>query len=233
MEKKRIRNQLRGNEKMGSFVQKELSQVLEAIQRAADKYDLDAKEIKERVALLNGAEEEANEQILFYALNNISMDQPNWTFVAAQAYLNELYEHAAKNRGYDPSQKYGDFYGLMKTLTEKGIYSRDLLASYSKQEVEELETEMNPDRDHLFNYIGLFLLADRYLARDHDRNMYELPQERFMIIAMHLMKNEERSKRLELVKEAYWALSQFVHDCGDTDTSKCRKKLWSTLLLFY
>lgn len=193
---------------MGSFVQKELSQVLEAIQKAADKYNLDAKEIKERIALLNGTEKEANEQMLFYALNNISMDQPNWTFVAAQAYLNELYEHAAKNREYDPSQKYGDFYGLMKTLTEKGIYSKVLLKSYSKQEVEGLEVEMIPDRDHLFNYIGLFLLADRYLARDHERNIYELPQERFMIIAMHLMKDEERTKRLELVKEAYWALSQ-------------------------
>ena len=28
-----------------------------------------------------------------------------------------------------------------------------------------------------------------------------------MIIAMHLMKNENKSNRLELVKEAYWALS--------------------------
>ena len=135
------------------------------------------------------------------------MDQPNWTFVAAQAYLNELYDLAAKNRGYDPSHKYADFYALMKTLTEKGIYSVDLLASYSEEEVGELATEINPDRDHLFNYIGLFLLADRYLARDHDRNLYELPQERFMIIAMHLMKNENKGNRLELVKEAYWALS--------------------------
>ena len=69
---------------MGLFVQKELAQVLEAIQEAADKYDLDAKEIKERVALLNGTEKEVNEQLLYYALNKISMDQPNWTFVAAR-----------------------------------------------------------------------------------------------------------------------------------------------------
>ena len=192
---------------MGSFVQKERSQVLEVIQEAAEKYDLDVKEIKEQVALLNGNAKEANERLMYYALNKISMDQPNWTFVAAQAYLNELYDLAAKNRGYDSSQKYGDFYRLIKILTEKGIYSADLLATYSQQEVELLETEINPDCDHLFNYIGLFLLADRYLARDHDRNLYELPQERFMIIAMHLMKNENKSNRIELVKEAYWALS--------------------------
>jgi ribonucleoside-diphosphate reductase alpha chain len=192
---------------MGSFVQEDADRILEAIQEAAEKYDLDVKEIKGRVKLLNGNAREANEQVMFYALNKISMDQPNWTFVAARAFLNELYDLAAKNRGFDPSHKYADFYALMKTLTEKGIYSVDLLASYSEEEVGELATEINPDRDHLFNYIGLFLLADRYLARDHDRNLYELPQERFMIIAMHLMKNENKSNRLELVKEAYWALS--------------------------
>ena len=192
---------------MGSFVQKGRSQVLETIQKAAEKYKLDVKEIQEQVALLNGNAQEANERLMYYALNKISMDQPNWTFIAAQAYLNELYDLAAKNRGYDPSHKYADFYALMKILKEKGIYSVDLLDSYSEEEVGELATEINPDRDQLFNYIGLFLLADRYLARDHDRNLYELPQERFMIIAMHLMKNENKSNRLELVKEAYWALS--------------------------
>src|SRR4051812_37850987 len=207
MKSKSIQINLGGNEKMESFVQKERSQVLAEIQKAAEKYDLDVKEIKGRVQLLNGNAQEANEQVMFYALNKISMDQPNWTFVAARAFLNELYDLAAENRGYDPSHKYADFYALMKTLTEKGIYSVDLLASYSEEEVGELATEINPDRDHLFNYIGLFLLADRYLARDHDRNLYELPQERFMIIAMHLMKNENKSNRLELVKEAYWALS--------------------------
>ena len=82
-----------------------------------------------------------------------------------------------------------------------------MLNVYSQQEIAELAAEIVPERDHLFNYIGLFLLADRYLARDHDRNVYELPQERFMIIAMHLMKNEKQVNRLELVKEAYWALS--------------------------
>src|SRR5699024_12709435 len=35
----------------------------------------------------------------------------------------------------------------------------------------------------------------------------ELPQERWMIIAMHLMQDEAEDKRNELVLEAYWALS--------------------------
>src|SRR5699024_10036789 len=56
-------------------------------------------------------------------------------------------------------------------------------------------------------YLGLYTLATRYLATDHDKNIYELPQERWMIIAMYLMQDEDKSKRSSLVEEAYWALS--------------------------
>ena len=192
---------------MDSSVHTDLSLVLDVIQEASEKYNLDVTELKERVAQINRTEIEANGQALLYALNRIGMDQPNWTFLAARLYLQELYETAAKNRKYNRTQKYGDFYTLLQILTEEGIYSSELLNVYSQQEIAELAAEIVPERDHLFNYIGLFLLADRYLARDHDRNVYELPQERFMIIAMHLMKNEKQVNRLEFVKEAYWALS--------------------------
>ncbi|PLR98409.1 ribonucleoside-diphosphate reductase subunit alpha [Bacillus sp. T33-2] len=192
---------------MKTEVQSEQSYVIEVIKEAAKKYGLDAQNLIKRIKDLNGPEQEANQQALFYSLNQIAMDQPDWTFVAAHLYLNELYEKAAANRGYSSSLKYGDFNSLIKRLTEKGIYSGELLGSYNKAEIGELGKEIDAGRDYLFNYIGLFLLADRYLAMDHDRNLYELPQERFMIIAMTIMKNENRPARLELVKEAYWALS--------------------------
>ncbi|HEM1976805.1 TPA: ribonucleoside-diphosphate reductase subunit alpha, partial [Listeria monocytogenes] len=56
-------------------------------------------------------------------------------------------------------------------------------------------------------YNGLYLLATRYLATDSERNVYELPQERWLTIALYLMQNEPKEKRMKLVEEAYWALS--------------------------
>lgn len=185
----------------------DLHEVLETIRQTSEKYSLDTTELQKQISELDISKKEANQQALFYAVNQIAMDQPDWTFVAARLYLNELYQKAAENRGYDSSLKYGDFYGLIKHLTSIGIYSSDLLNLYTKEEMNELTREIIPVRDELFNYIGLFLLADRYLARDHNRNIYELPQERFMIIAMTIMKNEDKDHRLKLVKEAYWALS--------------------------
>ncbi len=188
-------------------LQAEFNYVLESINQVSEKYQLETTELKKRISELNVTEVEANQQALVYAVNQIAMDQPNWTFVAARLYLNELYGKSAKSRGYNRSLKYGDFYRLIKVLTDIGIYSSDLLSLYSKDEIDQLAKEINPDKDLLFNYIGLFLLADRYLAQDHNRNVYELPQERFMIIAMTIMKYEREPIRLQLVKEAYWALS--------------------------
>ncbi|MDQ1145781.1 ribonucleoside-diphosphate reductase alpha chain [Bacillus sp. SORGH_AS 510] len=192
---------------MNTKVQTELDLVLEAIKQAEQKFQIDASGLKKQLSQLEGTATDINDQALLYAVNQIAIDQPDWTFVAANFYLSELYRDAAKNRGYDHTQKYGNFYELIHILTDLGIYSNDLLALYSKDEIHNLAKVIRPEKDHLFNYIGLFLLSDRYLARDYERNIYELPQERFMIIAMTLMKYEKKTIRLQLVKEAYWALS--------------------------
>ena len=175
------------------------------IEEAAEEYKLNIEELKELIA--RGKESDANESALHYALNRIAMDEPDWTFLAARLYLQKLYKEAAENRGYDEKLKYGSFSELVRTLVEKGIYSDELICAYSTSELEEAAREIVPERDHKFNYIGLFLLADRYLARDHERRLYELPQERFLVIALQFMMNEKKDMRMGLVKEAYWALS--------------------------
>ncbi|WP_138416213.1 ribonucleoside-diphosphate reductase subunit alpha [Aquibacillus sediminis] len=192
---------------MSTTIQSELEQVISIIDTVSQQFNIDSSDLKNKLQQQHQGKADPSKEALFYALHHISMDQPNWTFLAAQFYLQELYQQAATNREYNPSLKYGDFYQLLSILTDKGIYSSNLLDTYDQNEIEMLGKEIKPERDQLFNYIGLFLLADRYLAKDHDQQIYELPQERFMIIAMTLMQQEEKSKRIELVKEAYWALS--------------------------
>ncbi|KAA0954946.1 ribonucleoside-diphosphate reductase subunit alpha [Planococcus kocurii] len=183
----------------------EMDAVEKALKRATEVYGLDTRELLERAAKL--AEQAKGEQSLLYALNRITMDEPDWTYVAAELYVSDLYKKAASSRNYSATEKYGDFYELIKALTQVGIYSKELLASYSQEEITEIGQEIEPSRDLLFNYIGLFLLADRYLAKDYEGQLFELPQERFLVIAMTLMQNEPQERRLELVKEAYWAMS--------------------------
>jgi ribonucleoside-diphosphate reductase alpha chain len=147
------------------------------------------------------------DQLIKKVLENIDEANPDWSFVASRLYVHTLYEQAAGNRGYDSDQGYGDFHHLIKILTEKGIYTEQLLKKYTQREIAYFAATIEPERDFLFNYLGLYTLATRYLATDHGKNVYELPQERWMIIAMHLMQDEAPSCRSEYVAEAYWALS--------------------------
>ncbi|WP_188206945.1 ribonucleoside-diphosphate reductase subunit alpha [Alkalibacillus aidingensis] len=160
---------------------------------------------------LHGKEEVSKKQItnelLLRGLENISPSEPDWTYVCSNIYLNQLYKQAASNRGFQSTDKYGPFDQLHKQLTDMNIYSGQILNNYTEKEIKELGEIIDPEKDRLFTYIGLKTLADRYLATDHDGNVFELPQERFLTIAMTLMVNEPKEDRLELVKEAYWALS--------------------------
>ncbi|WP_249869429.1 ribonucleoside-diphosphate reductase subunit alpha [Oceanobacillus saliphilus] len=151
--------------------------------------------------------EKSADILIKIALENIDEGNPDWTFAAARIYMQELYRKAAANRNYHPDNKYGSLYELVEVLTNKGIYASNILSKYTKQEMEHFEKLIDPDRDYLFNYLGIYTIATRYLATDHNKGIYELPQERWMIIAMYLMQDEDRSKRTKLVEEAYWALS--------------------------
>ncbi|UPT58718.1 ribonucleoside-diphosphate reductase subunit alpha [Geobacillus thermoleovorans] len=151
--------------------------------------------------------EQLHQTAILEGLSYIDEDEPDWTFVCARLYLQQLYREAARQRGYDERERYGDFYSLLVALTEQGVYSPLLLERYTKEEIDAIGAFLDPEKDKLFTYIGLRTLADRYLARDYERRLYELPQERFLVIAMTLMANEPPKRRLELVKEAYWALS--------------------------
>lgn len=152
-------------------------------------------------------EEQFEQTLILGCLDRINAVSPQWTYVAARVFLKSIYRISALIRGNDEKRGYGSLWNLMAKLTEMGIYSPHLMESYSKEEIDCLEKMIDPEKDFLFTYIGLVTLSDRYLAKSYSGEYFELPQERFMVIAMSLMANEPKDKRLHLVEEAYWALS--------------------------
>lgn len=157
-------------------------------------------------------EDKVSKKLVQLALESIDIDAPDWTYVAAKELLNSMYKQAQKNRGYS-GKPYGSFYKLISQLSvpQEGqrypVYKPELLEAYTEDEINELGSYIDPSKDRLFSYIGLYLLNDRYLARPNKGEVYELPQERFMIIAMDIMRKEPKEYRLQLIKEAYWAMS--------------------------
>lgn len=161
----------------------------------------------EKMETHTGVSSSLYRQLIMEALNGLNAEEPQWTFVASQIYLKELYEEVMINRAEAEKRPYTNLYGLISKLVSLNIYDDTILSAYSKEELENAENMIDPTRDKLFTYIGLKTLADRYLAKGFNHEIYELPQERWMLIALFLMRDENPSNRLQLVEEAYWALS--------------------------
>lgn len=130
----------------------------------------------------------------------------DWQYVASRLLLYDLYKESGINRKYNKIG-YDKFYELIETLTEQNIYGKYILENYTKEDILELEKYIKPERDYLFNYDGLSLLNNRYLAKDLENKTMELPQDRFMIIAMHLA-IPEKEKKVFYAKKFYDLMSQ-------------------------
>lgn len=140
------------------------------------------------------------------ALSFLDEQEPFWTFVAARIYLAEVYSQQAERRNTTADAVYTKFAENVRILAKKGIYNLSIMESYSNEELEQLGNLLVAKRDFLFTYIALKTLLDRYVAKDFNKDIVELPQERWLVIAMSLMK-DEKENRLEKIKEAYWAMS--------------------------
>ncbi|EHP6530871.1 ribonucleoside-diphosphate reductase subunit alpha [Listeria monocytogenes] len=198
-----------GNRKL-PFDKSRLDGYLEKIHEEFPKLDLE--DYKRKVFnFVEKKEDYAADELVDYLIREAEartdIHIPEWEHFAARLYLNKLYKKASKNRFYNDDDKYGSYVGLQESLGERGIYSGNILKNYSKEDLIAAGKLIDPEKDKLFTYNGLYLLATRYLATDSERNVYELPQERWLTIALYLMQNEPKEKRMKLVEEAYWALS--------------------------
>ncbi|MFZ2151586.1 MAG: ribonucleoside-diphosphate reductase subunit alpha [Minisyncoccia bacterium] len=82
-------------------------------------------------------------------------------------------------------------------------------------DLEALAEVLEPSRDHYFEYMGLEILHSRYLLEDMETKCpYETPQMFWMRIAMGTALNEAPEKRMEVVKEFYYVLSEFLYTPG-------------------
>lgn len=209
------------------------AQLLREIQEVLSRFShLDGTRFLERTlrAVRQDPEHDPYDYAVRNALDEIRIGAEDWTYVAARLYLRKLYREAAENRGYayDPERPYQNFPELVRTLHALGVYSDAILKAYSPEELELAGTWLDPKKDELFTYLGLLTMSTRYLARDKEGRTFELPQERYLVIALYLMQKEDPARRMDLVREAYWALSNHYMTVA-TPTFANAGKAWGQL----
>ena len=149
----------------------------------------------------------------------ISLDNPNYQFVAARLLLFAIQKQVFNTKWKDKTKDdsldkiYPPLKQLIKSNIEKGLYSGDLISKYSEDELDKLNSYLRHGRDLDFTYAGLQQVVDKYLIQDRSSNtMFETPQYMYMLIAMTLFQNYNghgEKNRLWYIKKYYDASSTF------------------------
>lgn len=201
---------------------------LEAINSESEVYNIDRLKEKLDLIIRPGMDYyDIRDSLIQISLELTTDMEPEWQCIASKLYVYKLYDKVRKNRKLDDNEElYSNLYGFIESLTQQKLYGKYILENYSKEEIEELEKELKPERDFLFTYSGIKLLSERYLVEDFNRDVLELPQQMFMGIAMHLAIPEKKDKRLYWAKRFYDVLSSLKATMATPTMANARKPFY-------
>ena len=164
-------------------------------------------EMNSGLQFFDGIESEQIQNILIKSASDlISLDSPNYQFVAARLLLFSVRKQVFpewSNTGYPKLKDH------VKTCAEAGVYDGGILKKYDDEEWEELNSYIDHQRCYGFTYAGLRQIVDKYLVQDRSTGrVYETPQYMYIMVATTLFQDYPKDKRLDYVKRYYTATSK-------------------------
>ena len=163
-------------------------------------------EMNSNLQFFDGIKTSDIQEILIRSANDlISLDAPNYQFVAARLLLFGLRKAVYNGHpdGHPPLIEH-----VNKCIGKK-VYDSSILSKYTAEEWDKLNSFIDHDRDYLFTYAGIRQVADKYLVQDRSSGeVYETPQFMYMMVAATLFQDDDKFYRLEYVKKYYDAISK-------------------------
>ena len=139
----------------------------------------------------------------------ISLDNPNYQFVAARLLLFAIQKQVFNTKWKD-SEIYPPFIEIIEKNIDLGVYDGTILEQYSIEEIDQLNSYIKHGRDLDFTYAGLQQIVDKYLVQDRStQHVFETPQFMYMLIAMTLFNKYHKENRIDYIKRYYDAISTF------------------------
>ena len=160
-------------------------------------------EMNANIQFYDGMTTKDIQNVLIRSANDlISLETPNYQFAASRLLLYDVRKEAHGQYEYSPLLK------LLLRNVKLGVYDRGIVEKYSKTEIKKLNTWIRRERDLKFTYAGLRQVVDKYLVQDRSTGeLYETPQDMYMMISATLFADYPKKTRLSYVKKYYDAIS--------------------------
>ena len=164
-------------------------------------------EMNSGLQFFDGIETKDIQEILVRSASDlISLETPNYQFVAARLLLYGVYKQVF---GSEWVQGLPSVLDHCYSCVEKGVYDKEITDKYTYEEWTKINSWIDHERDMLFTYAGLRQVVDKYLVQDRSyHEVYETPQYMYMMIAVTLFQNYPKETRLDYVRRYYNAISK-------------------------
>ncbi len=160
-------------------------------------------EMNANIQFYDGMTTKDIQNVLVRSANDlITLENPNYQYAAARLLLYDVRKEAHGQYEYEP---------LLKVILRNirlGVYDKGIVEKYTKTELKKFNTWIKRDRDLKFTYAGLRQVVDKYLVQDRSSGeLYETPQDMYMMIAATLFADYPTKTRMSYVKKYYDAIS--------------------------
>ena len=162
-------------------------------------------EIQSGIQFYDGITTDEIQEILIKSASDlIDLDHPNYQFVAARLLLFSM-----RKSLYGRILDIPSLQDHIDKCVDKGVYDPAVLVKYTKEEIQQIESFLDHDRDFLFTYAGLRQVADKYLVQDRSTSqVYEIPQFMYILIAMTMFAEYPTDTRIDYIHRYYDAISR-------------------------
>ena len=162
-------------------------------------------EIQSGIQFYDGITTDEIQEILIRSASDlVSLEHPNYQFVAARLLL-----FAVRKQLYGRMHETPTVKEQVEQCVAKEVYDAEILDLYSDEEFDKLQSFIDHDRDYLFTYAGLRQVCDKYLVQDRSNGkVYETPQFMYLLIAATIFSKYPKETRLDYVRKYYDAISR-------------------------
>ncbi|NVK02073.1 MAG: ribonucleoside-diphosphate reductase subunit alpha [Oceanospirillaceae bacterium] len=145
-----------------------------------------------------------HETLIKSAADLISEEAPDYQYLAARLSVFHLRKKAFGS--FEPPH----LRDHVQKMVEQKRYDKHLVEDYTAEEFDELNDYLKHERDMSFSYAAVKQLEGKYLLQNRvTGDIYESPQQLYMLVAACLFSKYPQETRLDYVKRFYDACSEF------------------------
>ncbi len=200
-------------------LEKRLESIQNTYQEAA--YSLEFLSEKFQAFFKAGMTPDEGMQLLIRAASELTTQEaPKWEYIASTLAALQYHHNLAQRCEAAGIRQFSD---KVAYLEKEGLYGRYIREHYTDDELNQASEFIDDTRDELLTISAFDLLTKRYVISDHQHRPYESPQELFLGISLHLGMKEDKSIRLDWVKQFYDMLSLLQVTMATPTMSNARK----------